>query len=311
MLLLVAAAFIRFAIAPYGDELIAGEAALPGVWVDAFQSKHPFWGVLFSALTVASIATTLGRATSAFGLYKTRTTITIPLYAIVACGIFIASDSLAVVVSVYFVGQMMRYLCGVYVRGTDLNYAFYAGICAALSPLFYAPVLPILLLVPIAMAMFGLSWREIVVMVAGLLLPLSTLCYVGWLCGDEFISPATAFADAVIAPSHYTLWASESVVALMQMGVLLFLVCCGVVSFWGDTHSVAVRPRTIIVFYIISFIISCTAFAMPSATAGLLMLVALPAAVLMPIVLLRLGDRISNLVVIALVLLMILHLFIA
>ncbi len=311
MLLLVAAAFTRFAIAPYGDELIAGGAALPGVWVDAFQSKYPAWGVVFSALMVAAVATSLGRITSALGLYHVRTTISIPLYAVVACGIFIASDSLAVALSAYFAGQMLRYLYGGYVRGTDLNCAFYAGLCAALAPLFYAPTLPFVVLIPIAIVMFGLSMREIVVMLVGLILPIATICYVSWLCGADFAAPAVGLFEATLSPNGYTPWGSESVVALTMMGLLLFLVVCGIAAFVGDTRSVAMRPRTILVFNIIVFIVACTSFMLPSATTGLMMLVALPMAVLMPVALLRLRDGVSNLIVTVLILLMIIHFFIA
>lgn len=311
MLLLVTAAFVRFAVAPYSDELIVGGAALPGLWVDAFQSRFPVWGTLISAVIVAVISITLGRLTSAFGLYQARTTISIPLYVVVACGIFIASDSLAVTLSAYFAMLMVRYLCGGYVRGTDLNYAFYAGICAALAPMFYAPAVSLVLLLPVAILMFGLSWREIVVMIAGLAIPLVVICYGNWFCGGTFSAPAIDLYDAVIRSNDYTLWGSESVVALAMMGFSLFVVFCGILSFAGDKRSVGVRPRTILAFHIVTFVVACATFALPSATAGVLMLVALPASVLMPEVLVRLRDGMSNLIIIFLVLLMILHIFIA
>ena len=206
--------------------------------------------------------------------------------------------------------QMLRYLCGGYVRGTDLNYAFYAGLCAALAPMLYTPALPLVVLLPVAILMFGLSWREVVVMFVGLLLPFATLCYVNWLCGGDFATPVVEFFEALVCPSHYTLWGSESVVALTMMGLLLFVVLCGIASMVGDKRSVAVRQRTVLAFHVVVFVVACAAFMLPSATAGLLMLVALPAAVLMPVVLMRLSDGVSNLVVVALVVLMIIHFFI-
>lgn len=311
MLLLVAMTFTRFAIAPYGDELIVGVAAPLGSWCDMFQAHYPVWGGLLSALIVVMIATKLGRMTSALGLYHVRTTISIPLYVIIACGIFIPTASLSVIVATYFVMQMLRHLCGVYVRGTDLNYAFYAGLCIGFAPLFYAPTAIFTLLLPIAILMFGLSWREVTVMIAGALLPLLATAYIGWLCGYEFTAPIIALVDAITTPSNYTLWESESVVALTLMGFILFVVICGIASFVADKHSLAVRPRTIMTFQIITLLIACAAFALPSATTGLFFAIALPAASLIPIALIRLRDLASNLTLLTLLVLVILHLFIA
>ncbi len=311
MLLIVAVAFTRFATAPYGDELIVGSTAMPATWADNFQSEFPILGVILSALVVAITSTSLGRTTSALGLYHTRTTISIPLYAIASCGIFIASNSLAVSLSALFTMQMLRCLCGIYVRGTDLNHAFYTGICACIAPLFYAPTIVILLLLPIAIVMFGLSWREIVVMLGGILLPIFALCYINWLCGWEFMAPVTTLYNAVTEASGYLLWRSASVVALIIMGLLLILVICGSIAHLADKRTLSIRPRTIIAFNIIAFVILCTPFALPSATVGIFMPAALPAATLMPVALLRIRDGVSNLIVFILMILMVLHIFIA
>lgn len=311
MLLLVVATFTRFAIAPYGDELIAGGAAQPCVWVDNFQYSHPVWGVIFSALVVVLTSMIAGRTTSALGLYPARTTITIPLYVIIACGIFIAPNSLSVSLSALCVMQMLRYLCGEYMRGTDLTFAFYVGLCAGVAPLLYAPAITFIALLPIAILIFGFSWREVVVMVTGLILPLSALCYVGWLCGGAFTAPVLELFKAVGEPSGYTPWDSESVVALTLIGVILFMVLCGILAFAGEKRAVAMRPRTIITLLIIAQVVALATFALPSATAGLFMLVAPVAAILIPFALLRLRDELSNLAIITLLLLLTLHLFIA
>ena len=311
MLMLVVAAFVRFATAPYGDELLAGGATLPGMWVDAFHSKYPAWGTILSAVVVMFVGVGVGRNVTSLGLYQARTTVSIPLYAILSCGIFIASDSLAVALSSYFVLQMLRYLCGGYVRGTDFNFAFFAGFYAALAPMFYSPALLFALLLPVAVLMFGLSWREIVVMIAGLLLPFAAISYIHWLCGGDFAMPMVALSENFVSHNGYTLWGSESVVALTMMGLSLFVVICAILSFFGDKRTVALRQRTILAFYIVVFVVACAAFALPSATTGVFMLVALPASVLMPVVLLRLSDAVSNLVIVLFVVLMILHFFVA
>ena len=311
MLLLIAAAFVRFAVAPYGDELVVGGLALLGEWVDAFQSQHPVWGWVFSAMLTFATGVTVGRVATSFSLYRVRTTIAMPLYAIISCGLFISMNSLAVALASYFVAQSIRYLCGGYVRGTHLNYSFYAGLCLGMAPLFYAPASLFVLLLPIAIAMFGFSWREVVVMTVGLVLPLTVACYVGWLCGGEFMTPVQGVVEALVAPSGYTLWASEPVVALLMIGLLLFAVICGVAAFAGDTRSVAVRPRTIFTFHIAAFVVALLAFALPSANVGLYSLAGLSASVLIPSMLVRLRKGVGDMLFVLFVILMVLHFFIA
>ena len=298
-LLIVVATFVRFALAPYGDELISSGVATLGAKVDSFQSTYPVWGWIFSAVIVLLNSISVGRTASALGLYQPRTTISIPLYAIVACGIFIATDSLAVGLASLFSVQMMRYLCGGYVRGTDLNYAF------------YAPILTFIALLPVAIMMFGFSWREVVVMVVGAIFPLTATCYLNWLWGGEFLAPATTLLEALTANSGYTPWGSDSVVALAEIGLILFAVICGIVALFGDKRSVAMRPRTIITFNLLVLVVALATFALPSATVGVFMMVALPAAILIPVGLIHARDIFSNLLITTLLLLTILHLFVA
>ena len=310
-LLLVGVGFVRFALAPYGDELVTGGLAGPGAWVDGFQSAYPIWGWILSALFYFINAVAIGRITTLLGLYPARTTVSIPLYAITACCIFIAADSLAVGVALYCAVQMLRHIGISYIKGAHLRFALYAGLYAGLAPLFYAPTITFVTLLPVAIIMFGFSWREIVVMITGLLLPLATISYIDWLLGGEFLATSTTLYEAITTPTGYTPWASESVVALAMMGLLLFTALCGITTFIGETRSVAVRPRTILSFLIVVLIVACATFALPSATAGLYAMVALPIATLAPLMLLKLRDGVSNLVFLLLILLLALHSFIA
>ena len=311
MLLIVATTFTRFALAPYGDELISGGVATLGAKVDAFQSTYPAWGWLLSALVVIISCVSVGKMTAALNLYQPRTTLSMPLFAMIATGIFIATDSLSVSLASLFSVQMMRYLCGGYVRGTDLNYAFYAGICAGVAALFYAPISTFIILLPVAIMMFGFSWREVVVMAVGVIFPLMATCYLGWLVGGEFWAPATTLLEALAVRSGYIPWDSDSVVALTMIGLVLFAAICGIMALFGDKRSVAMRPRTIIAFNVVALVVALATFALPSATVGIFTMVALPAAILIPVGLIHARDVISNLLVATLLLLTMLHLFVA
>ena len=310
-LLLVSVAFVRFALAPYGDELVAGQIVVPGAWVDGFQSSYPVWGWILSAVLFLMNAIAIGKVTTSLNLYPARTTISIPLFIITACGIFISADSLSVGAAIYCTIQMLRHFGTCYIKGTHLKFALFAGLYAGLAPLFYAPTVAFVVLLPLAIVLFGFSWREIIVMITGLLLPLATTSYIDWLLGGEFLNTSTALWSAITTPTGYTPWASESVVALTMMGLMLFIALCGITTFVGEKRSVAVRPRTIFLFLIVTLLVACAAFALPSATAGLYAMVAIPISTLAPLMLLKLRDEISNLVILILVILLILHSFVA
>ena len=204
----------------------------------------------------------------------------------------------------------LRYLSGAYVRGMDMSKLMYAGVCVGLVPMLYAPAVYVLPLAVIAVMMFGFSLREILVLFAGILLGPLAICYLTWFFGGEFVAPVDMFVDALTCQSGYTLGGSDSVVALAAVGVYSFVMLCSAAMFLADKHSVGVKPRGILMFNIVSFVLACAAFLLPSATVGLFAFAALPAAVIMPIMFLRMRETLSLALYSLIVLVFFLHLFV-
>ena len=136
--------------------------------------------------------------------------------------------------------------------------------------------------------------------------------------GDN-ITTGTIYADIIHlggqmdvyrTASGYTLGGSDSVVALAAVGVYSFVMLCSAAMFLADKHSVGVKPRGILMFNIVSFVLACAAFLLPSATVGLFAFAALPAAVIMPIMFLRMRETLSLALYSLIVLVFFLHLFV-
>lgn len=307
----VAVAFVRFANAPFGDEMLLSPAApVLGAYVDAWQSAHPVWGIVLSALLTVLTGVVVGRMTILFSLYPTHCFFSIPLYGFVACGIFIAADTLAVAVAAYLAALGVRYVCGAYVRGMDLSKLLYAGVCIGLVPLFYVPASFVAVMALAAIAMFGFSLREIVVLLFGLLLGPAVVCYVTWFAGGDFTAPLVSLWEALAADSGYSLLGSDSVVALAAAGLLAFVMVCSTAMFLADKHSVGVKPRGILVYNMAAFIAACASFLLPSASVGLFAFAAIPAAIIMPIMFMRVHESLSLALYISMVLVFFLHLFV-
>lgn len=311
LVIVATVAFVRFARAPFGDEMLVGaEAPILGTLVDSWQSAHPIAAIVLSAILAVFTGVVVGRMTILFSLYPMHCFFSIPLYGFVACGVFISTTSLSVALGAYLAALALRYLSGAYVRGMDMSKLMYAGVCVGLVPMLYAPAVYVLPLTVIAVMMFGFSLREILVLFAGILLGPLAICYLTWVLGGEFVAPVDMFVDALTCQSGYTLGGSDSVVALAAVGIYSFVMLCSAAMFLADKHSVGVKPRGILMFNIVSFVLACAAFLLPSATVGLFAFAALPAAVIMPIMFLRMRETLSLALYSLIVLVFFLHLFV-
>lgn len=311
LVVVVAVAFVRFAYAPFDDEmLLSPSAPVLGAYVDAWQSAHPVWGIVLSALLTLFTGVVVGRMAILFSLYPTHCFFSIPLYGFVACGIFIAADSLAVAIAAYLAALGLRYLCGAYVRVMDLSKLLYAGICVGLVPFFHAQASFVVVMAVAAIAMFGFSLREVVVLLFGMLFVPATICYVTWFAGGDFTAPLVSLWEALVGDSGYSLLGSDSVVALAIAGLLAFVIVCSTVMFLADKHSVGVKSRGILIYDMLGFVAVCASFLLPSASVGLFAFAAIPAAIIMPVMFLRVHESVSLAIYISIILVFFLHLFV-
>lgn len=307
---IAAVAFARFYMSPFDDEFITGAPAPLAIFIDGWQAAHMLWGVVLSAVITVLTGMTIGRMGAKFGIYSTQCIFSVPLYGLVACGIFISENSLSAAIASFFAASALRHLCGGYFRGQNLTAMLYAGLCIGTIPMFCAAGAVYVLTAVIAMFLFALSVREIVVLTSGILVVPLTVCYVCWAFGGEFLAPLQRLFDALTVPSGYTVWDSDPVAALVLSGLTGFAVLCSVALFPSNKYSIATKSRSILIYIIISCVFSIAIFLLPSADVSFFALAAVPAALVMPIIFLKSGETAALMLYILFIAAFTAHLFI-
>jgi len=305
-----AVAFVRFSLSPFNDEFITGAPAPLAIFVDRWQAAHPSWGIALSALIAILTGMTVGLMGAKFGLYPTQCIFSVPLYGLAACGIFISENSLSAAIASFFAASALRHLCGGYFRGQNLTAMLYAGLCTGAIPMFCGAGTIYVPATVIAMYLFALSVREIIVLSGGILFVPLTVCYVSWAFGGDFLAPLQRLADALIVPSGYTVWGSDAVAALVMIGTFAFAVFCSIALFPSNKYSIATKSRSILVYIIILCILSCAIFLLPSVDVAFFALAAIPAALVMPMIFLKAGDSAALMLYILIISAFAAHLFI-
>lgn len=282
-----------------GDpELAAGTSAaealpLLGGLLAQFQAAYPAGARFAAGFLLLFTGMCAGRLTARYNLYTVGTCLPIPLYAIIACGILIGPDYLAGFAASMLLVLATKNYCRSFCNGYGFDAIFRASLYLGLLPLVYAPALPLLLILPLAVLLFRRTLREAVVAVAGLLLPTLTACYVYWGMGDEFTSPLTALYETAIAGMPLRLFTEIPLPAQAMLGGILLLDLTALFFFLSDIYAAGTKPRFVLFFNIGILATSLVLLASPAATAGMFALLAVPSAILIPVFFVRIHRAIA------------------
>lgn len=128
-------------------------------------------------------------------------------------------------------------------------------------PLVYAPALPLLLLLPLAVLLFRRTFREVVVATAGLLLPIFTACYVSWGSGAEFTAPLVTVGQSAIEGMPLQLFLDIPLPALVMAGGIVLLDLTALFFFLADIYAAGTKPRFILFYNIGILVLALTLLA--------------------------------------------------
>lgn len=141
--------------------------------------------------------------------------------------------------------------------------------------------------------LFRRTLREVTVAVAGLLLPVLTLCYVNWGAGGGFLAPVAELGSAFVAGMPLSLFLSTPVQSLVLLGAVFILDLMALLFFLSDIHALGTKPRLIFIFNISVLLLTAAVLCGPAATPGTVALAAVPSAVLLPFMFVRIHRAIA------------------
>ena len=258
-----------------------------------FQAAYPVWARLAAGFMILFTGMCTGRIAIRYNLYGVSTCLPIPLYAVVACGIFSGGNYLTAFAASMLLALAAKNYCRSYCNGFGFDAIFRASLYIGLLPLVATAAAPLLILLPLAVMLFRRTLREVAVAVAGLLLPALTLCYVNWAAGGEFLAQVAEPGSAFIAGTPLSLFLSTPVQNLVLPGAVFLLDLTALLFFLSDIHALGTKPRLIFIFNISVLLLTAAALCGPAATPATVALAAVPSAVLLPFMFVRIHRAIA------------------
>lgn len=253
----------------------------------AFQGRFPVWAAVAAGVLALAAAVRAGRLSVRYGFYPVPTALVVPLYGVVACGILAGPNYLPEFVASYVLLLSLHHFCAGFRNGYAVGSFFRGAFCLGLLPLLYAPALPLpLLLLPAAVCLRR-TLRETFVALCGALFPLAGACYVNWALGAEFFGVLRQLLDAFLAPGGFRLFGQGTVLVPVVLGVTLFTVICAVAAGAAGLRTQSRKARGMLSYVMVLLGAVALLGAVPSVTAGIFPLAAVPAALLMPLALVR------------------------
>ncbi len=269
------------------DYISTGEiASLLGGTLLLMQERWPLLLKMVCGVLVFFSGVALGRVTVRYGLYSVHTYLAIPLFGLFACGVFISSSYCVEYLSALLLVLSVRNYYAGFRNGYSFSALFRASLYLGSIPLIYTPALLLVPVLPLAISLFKRSARESCVALFGFLLPFLTYSYITWGMGGSFSAPAVLLWDGFLTPSGFSV-SELPVSALILLGTLLLVMIFTAVCYFADLYASGTKPRTILLFNLILFLLCAGMFFVPSGTAAAAALAAVPTATLLPLLLVR------------------------
>lgn len=302
--------FVRFATAPFDNEAAAAVQAPLARILGSFASAWPVTAVIMAAAVAVAAGAVVGHMCTTLEIYSVKSFLPMPLYGVLACGIFISSNPLAASAASLMTALALMYLCYGYLSDRSLPMMLYAGLSLGTIPLLESAATPwVVFAVVAAIPIFALSLREITVLTAALLFMPVAVCYISWACGGEFSEPLATLLAGIAEPSGIDTFGRDAAAALALCGVAAFIMCGSVFVFIDNRFAVAAKPRRILIYILLLATTCAVLLFLPSSTPALFAVAAVPASAVMPILFTRLGGKDAVRLYILLFATLLLHLF--
>ena len=238
-----------------------------------FQAAYPVWARLAAGFMILFTGMCTGRIAIRYNLYGVSTCLPIPLYAVVACGIFSGGNYLTAFAASMLLALAAKNYCRSYCNGYGFDAIFRASLYLGLLPLVYAPATPLVLILPLAKLLFKR--------------------YVSWGMGDEFTAPVMTLADALVSGVPLWIFKGLPLPSLVMLCVIAALALTALLFFLSDIYAAGTKPRFILIFNTGILAMTLALLCTPSVTPEAFTLTAVPAALLFPVFFVRIDRRIA------------------
>ncbi len=285
----------RSLFAPLADEMLPNVAAPIGTLLQGVQARFPLWSAVAWAVTLFVAGLNTGRYGVKYSLYPAYTLMSIPLSGAVAATITVSGDYLVTSAAMILTLLGSKYIMRCIMRSGSYGDLSLSMLCFGALPLVFAPAAAIYAVMPLLVLVVKAKWRDLTVAVASLVFPLFACCYTAWLRGGDFAAPVQELCESAATPSGYSFIRTLNPAGLALTGVILTMMFCAVSLIISDRYSLKTKSRAVMRFNALLVLFMCGLFFLPSGTATLFALAAVPASILMPLIFVRMGTGFTEL----------------
>ena len=197
-----------------------------GDLIGLFQERFPRCSRILCGGLLLLTGILCGRLAVRYGLYPVSSTLTIPLYGLVACGILLGQEYLTESVAAFVLLLSTQNFFACFRNGYAIGAVFRASFFLGLLPLLYAPLLPLPLLVLAAAFCFRRTLREVFVSLCSVVLPFLAICYIAWGQGANPLDTPAGLWHSFVSDSGYRIFANTPPLVPALLGIVLFIVLC-------------------------------------------------------------------------------------
>lgn len=299
LVMMLVAVALRYCFTPFAMEL--ADSAFRERIVSLVVAMMIFFGVGIIE----------GKVLVRSGLSSNFCALPMPLYGVLACGVFLSPQTLTTAAaSLCFALAMLLLLRSLHRAGEKDSVLFFSMLLG-ITVLLYPPCIVLAAVIPVAVFTLALSVRQTILMIIGYLTPLLGASYVMWYRGDSILEFGRNLINALMSSRM------DAVEEIPYVAIVIVALVT-VVLVWGGIFA-AVRPdkmfhlarvrRSLYLFLWVS-LVSMTMLLLPSCDLSVCAIVAVPISILLSFVLSILPNNHSTIAYWIILALFVLHLFV-
>ena len=290
LIIVVTLSTLRSVFMPVGDEAIVNTPTPVGILLQNMQSNMPMLSAVVWWVSLLFAGFSVGRYAAKYSIYPAYTLMAIPVFAVLASAVIVSGDYLVSSVALLLMLLASKYIHRCVMRTKSFNDVSLAMLSFGMLPLVFAPAAILYVALPFLILSLYHSWRNLLVALGSLALPLFAVCYWEWCAGEEFLAPARLIYSSMLGESEFKLFATLNPASILLLGVVILMVLCGVSLIISDRYSLKTNSRSVMLFNALVMFVVVGMFFLPSSTATTFAILAVPVAMLVPLVFVRMGT---------------------
>ena len=289
----LALAMVAMGLATPLGAMPCGVAPL-GAMLTTFEASHPILSAMVCFVLITYLAFKATRTTVRTHLYGVNSFAVMTLSPLAVMGLASAGDMLRAVVVAWLVVEALRRLFYAFGSEERKHAIFTAMLAIGALPLVDSPLSVALIALPLVLVALRVGGREVVVGVAGALLPLFAYAYVTWCSGGDFVASLASPFRAMGEPSGMEVadyFTMPRVVMVATLGVMTLV---GGYVYLRNRLALSLVARQAWRFIISTLVVGIAVVALlPSTTSATYAALGIVVAMVLPMVMLRLSTMLS------------------